>query len=101
MTARTAAAAPARRTVTGRVSTGPFTGWEVTGHVDFPARVLADLQSGNLDRLLPALDKIVTEHNLPDADGKVAQSMADVVPYDGMLEVAGALLEAITALPPR
>jgi len=98
---RTAAKAPARRTVNARVAAGEFEGWEATAHVDFPARILADLQSGSLDRVLPALDRIVTEHNMPDEDGKVAETMADVVPYDGMLAVAKELLEAMQSLPPR
>lgn len=101
MTTRTAAKAPARRTVTATVSGGAFDGWEATAHVDFPARLLADLQSGDIGRILPALDKIITDHNMPDADGGVADSMGEVVPYDGMLEVARELLTTMQSLPPR
>lgn len=96
----TVAPRPAARTVhvTG---SGEFAGWEATARADFPAKVLADLQSQSVERIMAALDAIVIEHNLPNMDGELAARMADVDPYDGALAIAGAIFEAIGKLPNR
>lgn len=98
---RRGAKAPAPRTARAELGAGEFAGWYAVVRADFPLRVLEDLQSGNVERMGRALDRITVDHNMPDTDGNVAASMADVDPYDGMLTVAAAALEAITKLPPR
>lgn len=80
----------------------PFAGWTVTMRADFPARILARLQTpDDTADFMAALDSVITDHNLPDGDGELAGSMADVVPWDGVVAVAGAAFEAIGKLPPR
>jgi hypothetical protein len=91
---------PTPRTVHVKLS-GAFDGWEVTARADFPARLLADLQSGELTRIWTVLDEIVTEHNLPNGQDELADAMADVDPYDGLLEVATGIFDAIGKLPNR
>jgi hypothetical protein len=98
---RKAARKPAPRLVDVIVKDGDFEGWEATARADFPARVLADLQSGSIERIMTALDVIVTEHNFPDAEGEIAASMAEVDPYDGLLRIAGDIFDAIGKLPNR
>lgn len=97
---RRAAKRPAPRTVsvTGK---GDFSEWEATARADFPARVLADLQSGSIERIMLGLDAVVVEHNFPDADGEIAETMADVDPYDGLLEISAGIFDAIGKLPNR
>jgi hypothetical protein len=97
---RKAASRPAARTVEVH-GTGEFAEWEGTAKADFPASVLADLQSESIERIMQALDVIVIDHNFPDADGDVAEVMADVDPYDGLLMISGQIFEAIGKLPNR
>lgn len=101
MSARKPAKRPAPRTVTVAVAEGDFAGWEATARADFPARVLADLQSDSIARIMAALDVIIVDHNFPDATDAIAGSMADVDPYEGLLRIAGELFEAIGKLPNR
>lgn len=98
---RKPAARPAARTVTATIAKGDFAGWEATARADFPARLLADLQSGNIARIIGVLDAIIVDHNFPNADDELATSMGDVDPYTGLMEVAGAIFDAIAKLPNR
>lgn len=97
---RRPAGRPAPRTVEVTGS-GDFAEWACTARADFPARVLADLQSGSIDRIMAALDVIVVEHNFPDSAGELAEHMTDVDPYRGLLAIAGAVFDAIGKLPSR
>lgn len=98
---RKAARRPTTRTVTATIAKGDFEGWEATAKADFPAGWLVDLQSGELGRIIGVLDRIVVDHNLPNVDDEVAASMSDVDPYDGLLEISGAIFDAIGKLPNR
>jgi hypothetical protein len=98
---RKAAKRPAPRTVTARIEGGDFDGWEATARADFPARLVIDLNSGSIDRILDVLEVIITDHNMPGSDGEVAEHLADVDPYGGLLAVANALGEALASLPNR
>ena len=98
---RRAARRPAARTVTVAITEGDFTGWEATARADFPARLLVDLQSGQIDRIMHVLDAIVTDHNFPDSEDNLATTMGDVDPYAGLLEVANAIFDGIAKLPNR
>jgi len=91
---------PAIRTVTVKLE-GDFEGWEATARVDFPAKYLADFDSGKLERIIVALDAIVVEHNFPNAEDEIAQSMGDVDPYAALTEFADKLFDAIGKLPNR
>lgn len=97
---RQAARRPAPRTVTVTLG-GEYEGWGCTARADFPARVLADLQSDSIDRIFGALDVIVTDHNFPDVDGEIAASMSEVDPYEAVLKAAAAIFDAIGSLPNR
>ena len=79
---------------------GVFAGWTATARADFPAGWLADLQSGEIGKIVAVLDRIVLEHNFPGDDGQLAPSFADV-PYDAMLAAATAVFDAIGKLPNR
>jgi hypothetical protein len=98
---RKVAGRPAGRTVDVEIEAGDYAGWAATARADFPARVVADLQSGDIDRVLSALDRIVVSHNMPGTDGELAPAFSDVDPYQGMLAVAGAIMSAIQKLPNR
>lgn len=97
---RKAARRPEPRTVTV-AGEGEFAEWSCSARADFPARVLAQLQSSDISQIMAALDVIVIEHNFPDAAGEVAASMADVDPYDGLLTITGGVFDAIGKLPNR
>lgn len=92
---------PAPRTVTVTIDKGDFIGWEATARADFPARLLADLQSGSIAKIMDVLDVIVISHNFPNAKDELATSMGDVDPYDGLMEVASAIFDGIAKLPNR
>lgn len=92
---------PARRTVSVRIETGDFAGWECTALADFPARALADLQSESVERIMRALDVIVVDHNFPSSSDELATSMADVDPYDGLMAVSARIFEELGKLPNR
>ena len=90
-----------RSTRTVTIGKGDFEGWEATARADFPAGLLADLQSGSIDKIIGVLDAIVIDHNFPDANDELAKSMADVDPYGGLMEVASGIFDAIAKLPNR
>ena len=92
---------PAARTVSITIDKGDFAGWEATARADFPARLLADLQSGNIERIIGVLDAIVVDHNFPNKDDELAASMGDVDPYTGLMAAAGEIFDAIAKLPNR
>lgn len=98
---RRAAKAPAPRTVTVSIKDGEFEGWEATAKADFSARLLVDLQSGDMAKLVAVMDKIVIDHNMPDADGNVAGSLIDVVPFLGVVEIGSEIFDALAKLPNR
>jgi hypothetical protein len=98
---RRAAKRPTVRTVQITVSEGDFAGWEATARADFPAGILADLQSGDLGRIIDALDTIVLDHNFPDSSDEVAATMREVDPYDGLLALSNEIFDAIGKLPNR
>lgn len=98
---RRAARRPAPRVVTVTIEAGDFAGWSATARADFPARLLADMQSGDIGRLLAVLDAIIVEHNFPNSEDGIAATMNDVDPYGGLVEVAGELFDAIGKLPNR
>lgn len=100
-TKRRPAKRPTPRTVTVTIDKGDYEGWEATAKADFPAGLLADLQSGSIERIIHVLDKIITDHNFPTADDELATSMAEVDPYGGLLEVANGLFDAIGKVPNR
>lgn len=97
---RVAAPKPKPRTIDVELA-GEYAGWRATARADFPARVLVDLQSGNIERVMAALDGILVDHNMPDADGNVAASCADVDPYGGLMELGAAVFRDLGKLPNR
>jgi hypothetical protein len=99
--ARKAAPRPKARTVTARISGGDFDGWEATARADFPTRLVVDLNSGDLGKILDVLDRIITDHNMPDSDGNIAEHLADVDPYSGLLAIANAVGAELGRLPNR
>lgn len=92
---------PDPRTVTVKITKGDYVDWEATARADFPARLLTDLMSGDVSRLMHVLDEIVIEHNFPNSQDELAETMADVDPYGGLLEMASEIFDAIGKLPNR
>jgi hypothetical protein len=92
---------PAMRTVTVAIEDGDFAGWEATARADFPAKYLADFDSGKIERIITALDAIIVDHNFPNAEDEIAATMADVDPYTGLVAVADKVFDAISKLPNR
>jgi hypothetical protein len=80
---------------------GDFAGWWARARADFPADRLAMLQSDSIALVLEVLEEIIVEHNMPNAAGELAESCADVDPYDGLLAIVGAIIESIGSLPNR
>lgn len=97
---RPVAKRPPARTVLVELK-GDFAGWACTARADFPAGILADLQSSSVDRVVRAMAAIVLEHNFPGADDELAGSMRDVDPFDGLIAAGVAIIQAIGALPNR
>ncbi len=77
----------------------PFAGRYVVARLDFPARVLIELQSGEFERTINAFNAIVVEHNLPDSNGEKAESLLDADPFkmvERAIELWGAELGKTT-----
>lgn len=98
---RRVAKRPAPRTVTASITEGEFAGWEATAKADFPVKMLVDLQSSDVAKILAVLDTIIIDHNFPNADDELAQSMADVDPYGGLMLIAAEIFDALAKLPNR
>tara|TARA_R110000868_G_scaffold22336_5_gene91514 strand:- start:939 stop:1232 length:294 start_codon:yes stop_codon:yes gene_type:complete len=79
----------------------PYAGFYVVAKADFPARTLVELQSGDLDRSITAFTKLVTEHNLTDADNNKVESLLDADPMDLVVKAMEGWVEALGKLPPR
>lgn len=92
---------PKPRTVEVAVESGDFEGWRATVRVDFPAKVLEDMQSGNVERIMRAAELVILEHNFPDSEGFVATRLTDVDPFGGIVAVLNLGMGAIKSLPPR
>jgi hypothetical protein len=78
-----------------------YPGWSITIRADFPAKRLAAFQSGSLERMLDAIEGLVVDHNLPNEDDEIAESLGDVSPYEGLLYVIEKAMDGIDKLPPR
>lgn len=79
----------------------PFEGQGAVMRSNFKAKYWADLNSGDGDRVLPVLEKIVLEHTILDTEtGEVAVTIGD---WD--LDVLNAVLtqfgKELSSLPPR
>jgi hypothetical protein len=88
------------RSVTVRLGP-PFEGQGAVMRSNFKAKYWADINSGDGDRVLPALEIIILEHTMIDVEtGKVAETLGDLE-----LDQLNALLrkfgEELQALPPR
>ena len=101
MSKRRAAKRPAPRTVTATIEDGDFAGWSATARADFPARLVIDLDSGQVEKILSVLEVIIVDHNMPDQADQVAEHLADVDPYAGLLAIANALGAELGKLPNR
>lgn len=78
----------------------PYEGWRFTARLDFPARVLMDLQSGDFETVIKAMDTVlVVDHNFPDVNGDIAASMLDVDPLDAVMTAVTTYSNHRTTLP--
>lgn len=80
---------------------GGLDGWWARARADFPAALLIELGSGDIERIVAVLEVIIVEHNLPGADGRRAEKLADVAPWDGLIEIGKRVLTELGRLPPR
>lgn len=91
---------PQFRTVEITLS-APFDGWTATMKAEgVPARVMIDLQSGNVERALTAIDRLIIKHNFLSSEGELAPSVLDA-PMDALTQAVERWSEAVAALPPR
>lgn len=95
-----AQAKPSFRTVEVRLAT-PFDGWEATMKAEgVPARILIDLQSGDAERAMRAVERLIVKHNFLTDDGEPAKTIIDA-PMDALTQTVEKWSEAVAALPPR
>jgi hypothetical protein len=91
---------PQFRTVDVTLS-APFDGWTATMKAEgVPARVFIELQSGNVERALTALERLVVKHNFLDENGEPAKQVLDA-PMDALSDAITKWSDAVAALPPR
>ena len=91
---------PQFRTVEVKLS-APFEGWTATMKAEgVPARVFIELQSGNVERAMNALKRLVVSHNFLTDDGEPAADVLDA-PMDALTDSITKWSDAVAALPPR
>ena len=91
---------PQFRTVDVTLS-APFEGWTATMKAEgVPARIFIELQSGNVERALTALERLIVKHNFLNDDGAPAENVLDA-PMDALTDAISKWSEAVSALPPR
>jgi hypothetical protein len=91
---------PEFRTVDVKLA-APFEGWTATMKAEgVPARVFIELQSGNAERALNALKRLVVSHNFLTDDGEPAADVLDA-PMDALSDAITKWSDAVAALPPR
>jgi hypothetical protein len=79
----------------------PFEGWKATMKAEgVPARVFIDLQSGNVERAMHAVERLIVDHNFLTETGEEAESVLDA-PMDALTDTISKWSEAVSALPPR
>lgn len=71
------------------IAEGDFAGWSAEMHTGISANILLDLESGQMGRVFPALNKLVASHDFKGIDG---QPVADLL--DAPVEALTALLAA-------
>lgn len=80
---------------------GAFKGWNAKMRAEgISARIFIDLQSGNAERSMKALERLVISHNFLDENGNKAESVLDA-PMDSLTEAITKWSDAVAALPPR
>ena len=91
---------PQFRTVEITLS-APCDGWTATMKAEgVPARILIDLQSGEAERAMKAIERLITKHNFLTDDNEPAKSIIDS-PMDALTQTIEKWSEAVAALPPR
>jgi hypothetical protein len=91
---------PQFRTVEVTLS-APFDGWTATMKAEgVPARVFIELQSGNAERALKALERLIVKHNFLTEDGEPATEVLDA-PMDALSDAISKWSDAVAVLPPR
>ena len=79
----------------------PFDGWTATMKADgIPARVFIELQSGDVERSLEAVARLIVKHNFLDDEVLAAKSVLDA-PMDALSDAITKWSDAVAALPPR
>jgi hypothetical protein len=83
------------------VLAAPYDGWTATMKAEgVPARVFIELQSGNVERAMNALKRLVVKHNFLNEDGEPAEDVLDA-PMDAVTSAITKWSDAVAALPPR
>lgn len=93
-------AKPSFRTVEVKLA-APYEGWTATMKAEgVPARVFIELQSGNVERAMNALKRLVVSHNFLTDDGEPAGDVLDA-PMDAITDAITKWSDAVAALPSR
>jgi hypothetical protein len=80
---------------------GEWAGYRATMKADgISARVFIELSSGNVERQMLALGKLVVSHEFQDGDGNRVDDILDA-PMEALGILIGKWGEAVAALPPR
>jgi hypothetical protein len=80
---------------------GAFADWYCKAKADFPAKQLAALGSGDIERIIEVLQQIVVKHNFPNGEGQLAEKIEDVDPYEGLLKAGEEIFTELGKLPNR
>ena len=83
---------------------GEFEGWEFTARTNPPISVFGDVASGNFDRIVLGLSKIIVAWNWVDTEGvEIAAPTIDTIgerPVDLLTAVANKYVTELSTLPP-
>lgn len=78
------------------IDEGPYAGWRATVVMSFPFRTIRDLQSGDMDRVQAACQRLIVHLAIDGAPTDLDD--ADVF---GVIAIVDAAMKARTALPNR
>ena len=77
---------------------GDYAGWKFTARVNPPMRVVRDISSGDIERIMPALASVITEWNFIDENGvpfECSEAGLNELAIDLMMKVATAYSDKV------
>lgn len=81
-----------------------YANWKFTARTNPPVRILSDITSGDLDRIISGLAGIIISWDFPDEDGNALPSPSvdsiGMLPMDLIGGLAEAYTKELSAVPP-